>query len=61
MFKSQAQKAKIAALESEGKVPRGTFNEWDSKTPNKPLPKYVKDSKSEPHAMLKRGMMGLKK
>jgi len=40
-FKSQAQKLKIAQLEKEGKVKKGTFEEWNKATPPGRLPKRI--------------------
>ena len=41
-FKSLAQVAKMASLEKEGKVPKGTVKQWASETPNmKSLPKRI--------------------
>lgn len=46
-FKSKAQAAKIAELEKQGKVKKGTTKEWASKTPNmKTLPKRVTPKKA---------------
>jgi hypothetical protein len=42
-FHSKAQIGKIAVLEKQGKVPKGTFKEFAKKTPKmKKLPKKVK-------------------
>jgi hypothetical protein len=40
-FKSEAQRRKIAELEQEGKVPRGTFHEWSKATGKKILPERI--------------------
>lgn len=38
-FKSKAQMAKFAMLEKQGKLPKGTLEEWLAETPNpKKLP-----------------------
>lgn len=45
-FKSKAQVKKMAVLEKEGKVKKGTVHEWAKETPNmKKLPKKVKKKK----------------
>jgi len=42
-FKSKAQVGKMAMLEKEGKVKKGTMKEWAAETPNmKKLPKKLK-------------------
>lgn len=42
-FKSKAQVGKMAILEKEGKVKKGTVKEWASETPNmKKLPEHKK-------------------
>jgi len=42
-FKSKAQVGKMAILEKEGKVKKGTFQEFADATPNmKKLPKKLK-------------------
>lgn len=47
-FKSKAQVGKIAILEKEGKVKKGTVKEWASETPNmKKLPKHKKPDKKK--------------
>jgi hypothetical protein len=47
-FKSKKQVAKIAILEKEGKVKKGTMQEWASETPNmKKLPNKVKKKKAK--------------
>lgn len=46
-FKSKAQVGKIAILEKEGKVKKGTFKEFADATPDmKKLPKKVRNKKA---------------
>jgi hypothetical protein len=40
-FKSQAQRAKMAVLEKEGKVKKGTVAKWNAETPKGKLPERV--------------------
>jgi len=40
-FKSQAQRRKIAQLEREGKVKKGTTAAWEKETPAGKLPERV--------------------
>ena len=40
-FKSEAQRRKFAQLEKEGKIKKGTFEEWNKDTP-KEIPEKVK-------------------
>ena len=40
-FKSEAQRAKIAELERQGKVKPGTFNQWNKETPKGKLPARI--------------------
>jgi len=42
-FRSKAQMRKFAAMEKEGKLPKGTFKKWLKHTPNpKGLPERVR-------------------
>lgn len=42
-FKSKAQIGKLAILEKQGKLPKGTVKKWAKETPNiKKLPKKLK-------------------
>ena len=45
-FKSRAQAAKIAELEKEGKVKRGTTKKWAAETPKGKLPERITPKKN---------------
>lgn len=40
-FKSEAQRKKMAMLEAQGKVPKGTYAKWEAHTKEKSLPERV--------------------
>lgn len=45
-FKSEAQRRKMAELEKQGKVPKGTVKQWSAETKGK-LPERVKPKASK--------------
>ncbi len=47
-FKSEAQRRKMAELEKEGKVKKGTFDTWNSETPRGKLPERVRPQQKTP-------------
>lgn len=45
-FKSESQKRKIATLENEGKLPKGTYAKFESETGSRKLPERIKEKKN---------------
>jgi hypothetical protein len=53
-FKSEAQKRKIAELEAQGKVPKGTYSQWEKETPSGKLPERLTEKPNGPRKASRR-------